>query len=121
MRVIFCQAGNRRICPSVDPKEGLHRRDHRTNDSFAIVDRVHDFRYAVSFRLRSEGGDQECYRHGPDDRDNNHKRSPGTCRRMDICVVCSGRFAKKEKIVEEPYQGTEYDSSKSRNDSNQYR
>ena len=109
--VMRCQGAMRTICPSVDPSaapiwmigpsrptaapvpmeqrrgERFDHRNDRPDQAFAVIDRVHHLRHAVSARFRSEIGDQEGDDQAADDRDENNKRAPRARRGEHAGVV----------------------------------
>ena len=96
-------------------------RHNRTNDSFVVENSVDDFRYAVTLRLWSEVLHQENHSEGPDDRDKNHKRSPGASWCMRVRVIRCGELAQKEEIVKDPDKSPECHGSQTCHDPNQQR
>ena len=96
-------------------------RHDRTNHSLAVINCLDDFRYAVTFRFWGEVLDQKYYSECPDDRDNNHKPTPGACGCMHVRVVDCGESAKEEKIMNDPNEGSECHRSQPSHDSYQQR
>ena len=68
---------------------------HRTDDSPAIVNGIHDFRNAVTFGFRSEVFHQKCNSLGAKDRHKDDKRAPRARRRMRVGIIRRGRASSR--------------------------